>query len=99
MERANGMQSTSEKAKPIQFAILGIVIRAFPEAWYELVWEEVEDQLWEIIESTCVPFLGVLDIEDIKEYLAHTSRSDSFLSEPSDRESAEFIAVAKNINI
>jgi hypothetical protein len=89
----------SEKAKPIQFAILGIVIRAFPEAWCELVWEEVEDQLWEVIESTCVPFLGVLDIEDIKEYLAHTPRSDSFLLEPSDGENADFNAVAKNVNI
>ena len=65
---------SSEDVKAIQFSILGIVIRAFPEAWSELLWEEIEDQLWEVIESNCVPFLGMLDAEDLIDYLSDIPR-------------------------
>ena len=64
----------SETAKLTLFSILSIVVQAFPEAWSEMMWEEVEDQLWDVVRSTCVPFLGVLDIEDIIEYVSDTSR-------------------------
>jgi hypothetical protein len=70
--------NTSNCAKSNYFVILGLAIHAFPEAWCEICWEEVENILWGVIESTCVPFLGVLDEADIKEYLAHYPRQDSF---------------------
>lgn len=66
--------SDTEISKSYQFAILNTIILAFPEPWCELLWEEVEDQLWEVIQSTCVPFLGVLEVEDVQEYLSNSSR-------------------------
>jgi hypothetical protein len=65
---------TSEEVKAIHFRILGIVSRAFPVPWTTLLWEEVEEQLREVIESTCLPFLGMLDKEDLIEYLSGAPR-------------------------
>jgi hypothetical protein len=73
-------QNTSDYNKSNYFAILGIAIHAFPEPWSEICWEEVENQLWEVIQSTCVPFLAVLEGADIKEYLAHYPRQESLQS-------------------
>lgn len=64
----------SDKIKDIHFKILGIVLRMFPEAWSVLLWEAIEEQLWEVIESTCVPFLGILDKEDLREYLSGATK-------------------------
>jgi len=66
----------SEMARSIYFTIMGIVIRAFPEPYCEFTWEETEDQLWEVVQSTCVPFLGVLDIDDIKDHLTGASSQE-----------------------
>ncbi|RFU34089.1 hypothetical protein B7463_g2245, partial [Scytalidium lignicola] len=62
-------ENTSDCAKSNYFVILGLVIHAYPEAWSEICWEEVENQLLEVIRSTCVPFLTVLDEADIKDGL------------------------------
>ncbi|CZR63156.1 uncharacterized protein PAC_13053 [Phialocephala subalpina] len=58
-----------EVVKSQYFKILEVVLQAFPEAWSEILWEEIEGELWPLIESTCVPFLGVLEIDDIKNHL------------------------------
>ena len=71
---------SSARAKAGYLAILGIVIRAIPEPWSEVIWEEIEDQLLEVIETTCMPFLCVIGIEDVREYLCQSSRqSQSFM--------------------
>lgn len=63
-----------ETVTVILFDILSIAIRAFPEVWSEIAWKEVQDQLWDVVQSTCVPFLGVLEIEDVLAYLSGISR-------------------------
>jgi hypothetical protein len=75
-KKLSANENTSDCAKSNYFIILGLVSYAFPEAWSEICWEEVENQLLEVIQSTCVPFLAVLDEADIKEYLAHYTRQD-----------------------
>lgn len=62
------------KTKAIQFAILDTVLLAWPEQWCEILWDEIEDQLWDVVVSTVVPFLAVLDAGDIETYLLKHSR-------------------------
>jgi hypothetical protein len=62
------------KAKSIQFGILSTVLLAWPEQWCEILWDELEDQLWEVVTSTVVPFLAVLEAEDIESYLSTNSK-------------------------
>lgn len=69
-------ENTSDCAKSNYFVIIGLAIHAFPEAWSEICWEEIENELLEVILSTCIPFLAVLDEADIREYLAHYPRKD-----------------------
>lgn len=66
--------SSPDDAKQNQFTILGLVISVFPDAWSEIAWEEIEALLWEVAETTCVPFLSVLTTADIEDYLAYSSR-------------------------
>jgi hypothetical protein len=56
------------------FDLLSTVLQVFPDAYTEILWEETEAQLWEIVESTCLPFLAVLDISDIMRYLSSSSQ-------------------------
>ncbi|KFY81626.1 hypothetical protein V500_11241 [Pseudogymnoascus sp. VKM F-4518 (FW-2643)] len=72
--------SSPDIAKKNQFTILGLVISVFPDAWSEIAWEEIEAQLWEVVETTCVPFLSVLTTADIEDCLAYSSRQGIFLS-------------------
>lgn len=72
--------SSPDDAKRNQFTILGLMISVFPDAWSEIAWEEIEAQLWEVVETTCVPFLSVLTTADIEDYLAYSSRQGIFLS-------------------
>jgi len=73
--RKHAVHSASpRKAKAIQFAILDTVLLAWPEQWCEILWDEIEDQLWDVVVSTVVPFLGVLDAGDIVTYLSEKSR-------------------------
>jgi hypothetical protein len=39
-----------------------------------VVWEDVEEELWEIVESTCLPLLGVLDTDDLELFLEENMR-------------------------
>jgi hypothetical protein len=66
--------SSPDAAKRNQFTILGLLISVFPDAWSEIAWEEIEAQLWEVAETTCVPFLSVITTADIDDYLAYSSR-------------------------
>jgi hypothetical protein len=52
-----------------QLSILTIVISAWPEPWCEIVWEAVEGELWEAVESTCLPLLGVISLDEIKNFV------------------------------
>lgn len=70
----------SNMVKSIQFGILDTVLLAWPESWSEFLWEEIEDQLWGVVTSTVVPFLAVLDVDDIETYLSKNSRY-AFLSD------------------
>ncbi|OBT83137.1 hypothetical protein VE02_07230 [Pseudogymnoascus sp. 03VT05] len=66
--------SSPDDAKRNQFTILGLLMSVFPDAWSEIAWEEIEAQLWDVAETTCVPFLSVLTTTDIEDYLAYSSR-------------------------
>jgi hypothetical protein len=57
---------TTEKAL---FDILYTAIHAFPEPYTEILWQEAEAQLWEVVESTCLPFLAIIDIADVLRYI------------------------------
>jgi hypothetical protein len=52
------------------FDLLAVVAHAFPTPFAELLWEETELQLWEIVDSTCVPILAVITVEDVEKYLS-----------------------------
>lgn len=69
--------SSPDDAKRSQFTILSLVISVFPDVWSEIAWEEIEAQLWEVVETTCVPFLSVLTTADIEDYLAYSSRQSN----------------------
>ena len=60
------------------FGILALVSQAFPEPYAELLWEEMELEQWGIIESTCLPFLAVLNAGDALEYIYHAVPNTAF---------------------
>ncbi|TGO92309.1 hypothetical protein BPOR_0006g00490 [Botrytis porri] len=49
--------------------MLELILKAFPTPYTEISWMEVESQLSDIVQTTCVPFLCVLDMKDLMEYL------------------------------
>ena len=53
-----------------QLNVLFIVVSASPEPWCEITWESIEGQLWEVVESTCLPLLAVIDMDEIDKFLA-----------------------------
>jgi hypothetical protein len=53
-----------------QLNVLFIVVSALPEPWCETTWEIIEGQLWEVVESTCLPLLAVIDMDEIDNFLA-----------------------------
>ncbi|KAL5328743.1 hypothetical protein ACEPPN_002247 [Leptodophora sp. 'Broadleaf-Isolate-01'] len=59
------------------FDVLSTTIQALPDAYTEILWEETEAELWDIILSTCVPFLAVIDISDIRRYMSLEPQSRS----------------------
>jgi hypothetical protein len=54
--------------------ILIMMMLALPEPWCEIPWEAVEDDLWEVLQSTCLPLLGVITLEELKKYLSRHLR-------------------------
>jgi hypothetical protein len=68
-------------SKETQLSILAIIVSAWPEPWCEIVWEAVEEELWEVVESTCLPLLGVVSMDEIEEFLSRSTlprMSDAF---------------------
>ncbi|TGO71040.1 hypothetical protein BELL_0627g00020 [Botrytis elliptica] len=62
--------NTDDRARRnIQFNILELVLKAFPTPYTEISWMEVESQMLDIVQTTCVPFLCILDMKDVTEYL------------------------------
>jgi hypothetical protein len=53
----------------IQLRILILVVVAFPEPWCQVSWEAVEEELWEVVETTCLPLLGVIGMDEIVDFL------------------------------
>jgi hypothetical protein len=51
------------------FEIISIVALAFPEEYSSIVWEEVREQLREVVETECLPILRVIDLGDLLNYL------------------------------
>ncbi|TGO54719.1 hypothetical protein BCON_0103g00320 [Botryotinia convoluta] len=50
--------NTDDKARRnIEFNILELVLKAFPTPYTEIPWMEVESQMLDIVQTTCVPFL------------------------------------------
>jgi hypothetical protein len=58
--------------KPLDLLIA--MILALPEPRREIAWEAIEDELWEVLESTCLPLLGVITLEELKKYLSRNLR-------------------------
>ncbi|KAF7888618.1 uncharacterized protein EAF02_003159 [Botrytis sinoallii] len=62
--------NTDDRARRnIQFNILELVLKAFPTPYTEISWMEVESQMLDIVQTTCVPFLCILDMKDVTDYL------------------------------
>jgi hypothetical protein len=61
-------------SKDNYLGILVILMSALPEPWSEIIWEGIEEELWEIIESTYIPLLGVLDMNDIEDFFSKNMR-------------------------
>lgn len=55
------------------FDVLALVLQAIPDSHAELLWEELEAQLWDVIESTCLPLLTVIDIRDVLNQMSSDS--------------------------
>ena len=53
--------------------VLIVMMLALPEPHCEIAWEAVEDELWEVFESTCLPLLGVITLEDLINHFARYS--------------------------
>lgn len=53
----------------ISFDILSTVMQAFPEPYSEILWQETTAQLWEVVDSTCLPFLAVINWPDFLIYI------------------------------
>jgi len=53
-----------------QLNVLFIVVSALPEPWCEITWEIIEGELWEVVESTCLPLLAVIDMDEIDNFVA-----------------------------
>ncbi|OBT68579.1 hypothetical protein VE03_01775 [Pseudogymnoascus sp. 23342-1-I1] len=77
---ANGLDKCN---KDFLLTILTIAASAFPEPWCEVIWKDVEEELWEVVESTCLPVLGVLDRDDmeifLETYLSHQKSEVLFM--------------------
>lgn len=77
-ELIHSEDGTTDDLEPISsdkyLGILGILISALPEPRSEFSWEGIEEGLWEVIESTYIPLLGVLDMDDIEEFLSRNMR-------------------------
>ncbi|KAK0125658.1 hypothetical protein ONS95_000339 [Cadophora gregata] len=56
------------------FDVLATMVQAFPNAYTEILWKETEAELWDIVISTCVPFLAVIEISDIVRYRSLESK-------------------------
>lgn len=63
------LNTDDETYRDIQFKILELAMKAFPTPFTEISWMEIEDQLWDLVQTTCVPFLSVLNINDVMDYL------------------------------
>ncbi|KAK6612140.1 hypothetical protein H4I96_01353 [Botrytis cinerea] len=62
--------NTDDRARRnIEFNILELVLKAFPTPYTEISWMEVESQMLNVVQTTCVPFLCNLDMEDVIDYL------------------------------
>ncbi|PVH81787.1 hypothetical protein DL98DRAFT_530840 [Cadophora sp. DSE1049] len=74
-EWRTGLRAGSHQATSLEplFDILAVVIHAFPEIHAEILWEEIEEQLWDVVGSTVLPLLAVLSPADI---LAHLQAGD-----------------------
>jgi hypothetical protein len=53
--------------------VLALVLQAIPDSHAELLWEELEAQLWDVIESTCLPLLTVINIRDVLNQMSSDS--------------------------
>ncbi|KAI9932459.1 hypothetical protein AWENTII_005251 [Aspergillus wentii] len=53
------------------FNILTIALQALPDQYSEVLWQAKEDQLWDVIETTCLPFLW--DIHDLRRWISMSS--------------------------
>lgn len=62
-----------EALKTTLFDILSVVIYAFPEPYTEILWQEAEARVWEVVDSTCLPFLAVIDLPDVLNYISTRS--------------------------
>jgi hypothetical protein len=53
-----------------RFDFLSIMIRAQPDAYSSVEWEEVASHMRGTIEKNCLPFLRVISFDDIRKYVA-----------------------------
>jgi hypothetical protein len=52
------------------FDILCTVVQSFPEPYAEILWQEYTAQLWPVVDSTCIPFLAIIDLSEVLRYIS-----------------------------
>jgi hypothetical protein len=57
-----------------RFEALSIVINAYPNEYTEIVWEELRLQMDRLIDTSIIPFLRVVNIQDVLAYTMSVSQ-------------------------
>ena len=60
-----------------RFDLLSIILRALPDEYSGITWEEVRTTLDETVQKSCLPLIRVINLEDIKKYVTINAQSRS----------------------
>jgi hypothetical protein len=50
------------------------ILIAFPEEYSEIVWEEIRLQLYDVLDTTIIPLLRVINLRDVQKYISNYKR-------------------------
>ena len=61
---------TTNDYKNALFDITSVVLCSRPESFTEMLWEETQLHYKEVVDTTCLPFLAVVQISHIEDYIS-----------------------------
>lgn len=68
-----------------RFDFLSIILRAQPDPYSSIEWEEVSSQLRETIELSCLSLLRVISFDDVRKYVASSQQIQTKLAPPTSK--------------